>query len=58
MTTEREALAFWELSRKRALERFFPTPAPMTGFGDLPMDYATQPGREVLVQTKDFEETK
>ncbi len=56
MTTYQEAVEFAELSQRRQLKRFLETPELPSGFY-LPGEFATQPGREVLVQTHDFQES-
>ncbi len=45
-----------EKEQRTYRRQFLADPEPITGFG-LPLDFATQHGREVLVQTHDFEET-
>ena len=56
MTTTAEALLFWEQSQRRQLRRFLEIPELPSGFY-APGEFATRPGREVLVQQPDFEET-
>lgn len=55
MTTYTEAIDFWNKCRERELRRFAEFPVPHSALA--PLDYATKPGREVLIQAPDFEET-
>lgn len=54
MTTQQEIEDFWLVSQRRALKRFLEIPELPSGF--YPGEFATRPGREVLVQEHDFEQ--
>lgn len=58
MLTEAEIQEFYISSQRRQARRFLPDPETVTGFGELPMDYATQHGREKLIQSHDFERSE